>query len=122
MIKYGRTTWYGLGYLLRCTGSLIPRAIPLMVLAGSLAGVFTSGLANDYFYTDPRDFFNDPYSISLIGVVFGYLSVARLNMCYNRYWEGVSHIKSMYSKWSDAFSQAIVLDRIESHGNDLDEP
>eukprot|EP00966_Prymnesium_polylepis_P333672 7389116-Prymnesium_polylepis.2 len=33
---------------------------------------------------DIRNYFGHPYALQLLGLVFGYLSVARLNESYNR--------------------------------------
>ena len=55
----------------------------------------------------------------VFGIVFGFLCVARLNICYSRYWEGVTHVKMMHSKWSDAAAQAVAFDRVKSPDCDL---
>ena len=34
-----------------------------------------------------KEFFGDPYSMQVYGIVFGYLSIARLTVSYQRYWE-----------------------------------
>ena len=34
-----------------------------------------------------KEFFGDPYSMQMYGIVFGYLSIARLTVSYQRYWE-----------------------------------
>ena len=119
MIEYERTNWYGLGYLLRLRGSLLPHCLPAMVLAGSLAGLFASPVLENTFALQTADLFVDKYSMQLFGVVFGYLSVARLNVCYNRYWEGATHVKAMHSKFADAASQIILFDRVDDNSRDV---
>ena len=89
MIDYKRTNWYGLFYLWRLRGSLLPHCLPAMIFAGTLAGVFASSLLEDWTGLETKGLFVDKYSMQLLGVVFGYLAVARLNVSYNRYWEGV---------------------------------
>ena len=37
--------------------------------------------------------------------------VTRINMSYARYWEGVTMVKNMHSKWADACGQIIAFDR-----------
>lgn len=113
MIYYTRTQWYGLGYLTRLRGSLLPHCLPAMVLSGTIAGVFSSRWLDQIIGTPLTEYFADAYAMQLAGLVFGYLCVARLNVSYNRYWEGVSHVKSMHSKWADACSQALTFDRID---------
>ena len=60
-----------------------------------------------------KEFFGDPYSMQMYGIVFGYLSIARMTVSYQRYWEGVTHVKTMHAKWMESFSQVIVFDRID---------
>jgi hypothetical protein len=38
-------------------------------------------------------YLSHPYTFQLVGLVFGYLMVTRINMSYARYWEGVTMIK-----------------------------
>ena len=111
MIHYERTNWYGFSYLLQRSGSLLPRCLPLMMIAGAIAGFFASGIIDEWTGYAVLDVFGHRYSMSLFGLVFGYLSIARLNISYNRYWEGSSNLKQMHSKWFDAFCQAIAFDQ-----------
>jgi predicted membrane chloride channel (bestrophin family) len=66
-----------------------------------------------------KEFFGDPYSMQMYGIVFGYLSIARMTVSYQRYWEGVTHVKTMHAKWMESFSQVIVFDRIDEPHSDL---
>lgn len=119
MIEYERTNWYGLGYLLRLRGSLLPHCLPAMVLAGTVAGLFASPVLEQTFALQTAQLFVDKYSMQLFGVVFGYLAVARLNVCYNRYWEGATHVKAMHSKFADAASQIILFDSVDDSSHDV---
>mmetsp|Transcript_3079 Transcript_3079/g.6601 ORF Transcript_3079/g.6601 Transcript_3079/m.6601 type:complete len:543 (-) Transcript_3079:654-2282(-) len=118
MINYKRTNWYGLAYLLRLRGSLLPHCIPAMIVAGALAGIFTLPAVTSSLGVSSAELFVDKYSMQLFGVVFGYIAVARLNVSYNRYWEGISQIKMMHSKFIDACSQSIAFDRIDQIDED----
>mmetsp|Transcript_36396 Transcript_36396/g.95968 ORF Transcript_36396/g.95968 Transcript_36396/m.95968 type:complete len:163 (-) Transcript_36396:1131-1619(-) len=124
MIYYWRTSWYGFHYFLRSRGSLIPRCLPAIAIAGVISGITASGIIEDHLgvSTVLGDTFAEAYAMQLFGVVFGFLSVTRLNMSYQRYWEGISSIKTMYSKWGDAAVQVITFDSSSSHaigcGND----
>lgn len=118
MIDYERTSWYGLVYLKTLRGSLLPACLPAMIFAGLIGGFFACG-AVDSGGWPIRDFFGHPYAMQLLGLVFGYLSVARLNVSYERYWEGVSQIKIMHSKWSQACSQLLAFDRVTSVDEDV---
>ena len=76
-----------------------------MLLAAIIGGIFASGLV-DRTGIYIRDYFGHPYAMQLVGLVFGYLMIARLNVSYGRYWEGVTNVKTMLSKWADACMQA----------------
>jgi len=117
MIHYERTNWYGVTYFFRLHGSLLPRCLPSMVLAGVLSGLAASGFIEDHTGWNVDGLFGeDDYAMQLFGVVFGFLSVTRLNMSYSRYWEGISMIKQMHSKWADACVQVVAFDRIYANG------
>lgn len=55
--------------------------------------------------------------------VFGYLCIARLTTCYDRYWSGVTNVTDMYNKWLQSAAHAISFDRINDRSSDVsDEP
>ena len=87
MLAYERTEWYGITYLFRMSGSSLPRCLPWVVIAGFLGGFGASGLPDKAGWPI-RDFFGHPYAMQVLGLVFGYLSITRLSVSYNRYWEG----------------------------------
>jgi len=41
----------------------------------------------------------------VLGSLVGFAVVFRMNLAWGRYWEAVSQLHIMYSKWADAFSQ-----------------
>ena len=93
MIDYIRTEWYGLSYLLHMKGVLFPRLLPVMILGGVLAGLVASEEVDVMDWCEDDDgnrLFEHPYAFQLFGLVFGYMSVARLNISINRYFEGVT--------------------------------
>eukprot|EP00397_Hematodinium_sp_SG-2012_P042161 GEMP01046576.1.p1 GENE.GEMP01046576.1~~GEMP01046576.1.p1 ORF type:complete len:410 (+),score=48.02 GEMP01046576.1:119-1348(+) len=45
-----------------------------------------------------------PFSAKVYSIVLGYVVVFRTNMAISRYWEGISNVQIMFSKWLDAFS------------------
>ena len=103
-----------MGYLLILNGSIIPRVLPAAVIGGWIGGITNAGWLDGMFGMDvDKELFEHPYSFQLFGIVFGYLCIARLNISYARYWEGVSQIKIMYSKWADACSQILAFDRLD---------
>lgn len=113
MIRYERTEWYGFFYLFRLAGSTLPRCLPAMLLAAAISAFFSSGVI-DRAGVPIRDFFGHPYAMQVLGLVFGYLSINRLNVSYNRYWEGISHVKVMHSKWMSACVQLLAYDRVST--------
>ena len=61
--------------------------------------------------------------MQLFGVVIGYLSVSRLNISYDRYWEGITEIKTMHSKWACCCGALIQFDQVGNPNPELwDEP
>ena len=113
MINYARTEWYGLGYLFRVRGSAFPRCIPPALIAAAINYVFLTW-PSIFGGSDAGDWLGHPYTFQLVGIVFGYLMVTRINMSYSRYWEGVTMVKQMHSKWADACGQIISFDRSRS--------
>jgi hypothetical protein len=91
-VTYVRTHWYGFSYFCRWYGSLIPRSLPAMAISGAIAGILSAGIFDESFGWTLTTWFEDPFSMQMFGVVFGYLSISRLTTTYNRYWEGVTHV------------------------------
>ena len=120
MINYSRTEWYGLGYFFRWRGSAIPRALGPGLLSSFICWLVR---VDGYDITDAAELgrveLGHPYVFQLLGIVFGYLVVTRINMSYARYWEGVTMIKQMHSKWADACGQIVAFDRAHSTECDL---
>lgn len=110
MINYSRTEWYGVSYLFSLGGSVLPRCMPMVVMAGMTAGLFAA--LDWHFLWDFRKYFGHPYALQLLGLVFGYLSVSRLQVSYNRYWEGCTNVKIMYESWADACLQTLANDAV----------
>ena len=133
MIHYTRTEGYGLAYFLRLRGSLLPRCLPAMCLAVLIAALISSGAMDEVFgfdeykdsnnQVDRSQFFGETYSMEMFGVVFGYLCISRLQVSYDRYWEGVTQVKTMHANWLASCSQVLSFDRIDDDAADnSDEP
>lgn len=125
MIDYKRTSWYGWTYLFQHlspgAGSVLPKTLPPMLIAALLGGFAASpsGPASLTEYDTARQLFGETYGMQVFGIVFGFMCIARLNICYSRYWEGVGHVKMMHSKWSDAAAQAVAFDRVGCHDTEI---
>ena len=116
MIPYERTEWYGFSYLCRTAGSQLPKCLPWVLVAGAEGALFASSLTQHAIGWPIRDLLGQPYAMQVLGLVFGYLSITRLNLCYSRYWEGCSHVKIMHSKWMCAHVQLLSFDRVSTPG------
>jgi predicted membrane chloride channel (bestrophin family) len=110
MIHYDRTSWYGLEYFLMWRGSVFPRCLPITAVSCVVNWAVLQGYIN-FSDKDSDEWLAHPYTFQLVGIVFGYLMVTRISMSYSRYWEGVTMIKNMHSKWADACGQIIAFDR-----------
>ena len=99
MKSYSRTEWYGLNYLLMLTGSVMPRCLPAMIvgclvnLTVSLQWIKLDAEAEEG--EEARSAISHPYTFQLVGLIFGYLTIYRINISYARYWEGVTMVKNM---------------------------
>jgi len=122
MINYTRSSYYGLTYLLRIKGSVVPRS-----LAGTAVACIINWLIFEEIIPLPGTNSEDrssgliahPYTFQVMGLIFGYLSVYRIQVSYLRYWEGVTMVKNMHSKWADACGQVIAFDRSKSSETDV---
>lgn len=52
------------------------------------------------------------YGILALGGLVGFAVVFRMNLAWGRYWEAVTQLHFMYSKWADAFSQIFAFARV----------
>lgn len=122
MKSYKRTEWYGLEYLFHVRGSVIFRCIPAVVVGCLVNWAVLEDhipLLNQVGEDGSgEDLLSHPYTFQLVGIVFGYLTIYRINISYQRYWEGVTMVKNMHSKWADACGQVVSFDR--SHSGELD--
>ena len=91
MIGYTRTEWFGWGYFIQCKGSVLPKCIPYVGIACFVAWAVSSGNADQWFKDNlgwedkVEDYFGHPFSMQLFGLIYGYLSITRMNITYQRY-------------------------------------
>jgi len=122
MINYTRSSYYGLTYLFRIQGSVVPRS-----LMGTAVACIINWMIFEEIIPLPGSSSDDrsngliahPYTFQVMGLIFGYLSVYRIQVSYLRYWEGVTMVKNMHSKWADACGQVIAFDRSKSSETDV---
>ena len=105
MILYPRA-FAGLPLLLTCAGSAIPRA----VIPAVISTAFTVMLC--YLGNHPalESLFAHPYPYTVFANMVGFALVFRTNVAYNRYWEGITHVRTFTSKWGDAAMEVLSFD------------
>lgn len=75
------------------------------VVSGCFLAVFSVLLQwMHYQNTWYSPFLSHHYGMHALGVVVAFTTVFRTNLCWHRYWEAITHLHVMYSKWEDAFS------------------
>merc|ERR1712185_421053 len=99
----------------RVYGSVIPRSIIWGIL-GAVEGVLLKWAANtsDEFrwirhYNEGGVWYH-PYSLHVLGMVLGFSLVMRIQIAYQRFWEGTSMCHLAVAKWGDAAMQVFAFD------------
>ena len=99
----------------RVYGSVLPRAIPWGV-AGALEGALIEWASTRYdffeqFRSDKQGgaWFH-PYAFHVFGMLLGFALVMRIQIAYQRYWEGTTQCHTAAAKWADAVMQTIAFD------------
>ena len=54
--------------------------------------------------------YRHPYPYTVFANIVGFALVFRTNVSYNRYWEGITHLRQMSSKWGDAATEVLSYD------------
>lgn len=115
MIYYNTKTGCGLiGLMFQRTGSVIPRSIPTALYSTVIALLFS--FSDEHMHSwfgvsfRQEDIISHPYALQVFAIVFGYLLVLRTNLAYSRYWESLSSVEQMVSKWNDAIIQIVVFE------------
>lgn len=80
------------------------------ILRGLLIAVCTGILQHLIFIeSDYAPRIPDKFAMHAVGVVVGFAAVFRTNLGWARYWEAVTQLHFMYSKWGDAYSQIFAF-------------
>ena len=109
-------------------GSVIPRCLLPSAIA-AIEGAIAHRRAAQFFalaHTSARpsephhhrrygaEFFQDvwmhPYSLHVFGMVLGFSLVMRIQIAYQRFWEGATQCSQFASKWADAAMQIVCFD------------
>ena len=109
-------------------GSVIPRCLLPSAIA-AIEGAIAHRRAAQFFAlartsarpSEPHhhrrygaEFFQDvwmhPYSLHVFGMVLGFSLVMRIQIAYQRFWEGATQCSQFASKWADAAMQIVCFD------------
>jgi predicted membrane chloride channel (bestrophin family) len=95
MIKYYGGA-YGLQILLRLHGSAVFKSLTPALLSTAIYFI----LWHTYWESD-TDVLGNPYPMGTLMVAFSFLLTFKMSFSYNRYWEAVTAVHQMHSKWLD---------------------
>ena len=96
-------------------GSVIPRSIPYAVF-GAMEGVllkWATRVDPDFTvfkYWQVGGAWYHPYAFHVFGMMLGFALVMRIQIAYQRYWEGSTQCHQASSKWADAVMQVMAFD------------
>ena len=127
MLEYDVNSYCGLTVITQMSGSVFPQAflpaclsilVALLVLlqrgdfddADALAQASTNS-------SEPQvrvfhEFLRHPYPHQISSVMIGFMMVFRVQLSYQRYWEGISEMTDMFTKWYDAAVQVCAFDEL----------
>eukprot|EP00929_Paragymnodinium_shiwhaense_P002151 TRINITY_DN102357_c0_g1_i1.p1 TRINITY_DN102357_c0_g1~~TRINITY_DN102357_c0_g1_i1.p1 ORF type:complete len:611 (-),score=92.54 TRINITY_DN102357_c0_g1_i1:27-1859(-) len=94
--------------ILTCSASVVWRQaslLPGLVLA--LLAVLAQYLIQTEHPWAPKIVHH--YGIHALGGIVSFAVVFRTNLGWQRYWEGITQLHIMYSKWADAYSQVVAF-------------
>jgi len=104
MIYYDPGKWFGFHKLLQTTGGVTIEVMPRCLVSTVLVAIV--------HYSDMVVFPGSPYAHKCFTFGLSFLVIMRTNLSYNRYWEGISQLVAMHSKWTDAALQINAFDRL----------
>mmetsp|Transcript_2320 Transcript_2320/g.5445 ORF Transcript_2320/g.5445 Transcript_2320/m.5445 type:complete len:406 (+) Transcript_2320:23-1240(+) len=100
----------GLGVLTQLSGSVFPRVLPYGLWASALT-ILIHFTAREYFSLETLA---HPYAHQVFAISVGFLLVFRSNLSYQRFWEGLSNVQQMSTKWDDACLQLVAFEEAEN--------
>merc|ERR1719409_32705 len=100
----------GMSQFLRLAGSVFPRSLPVALSAMllSIGCIFVrrgAYGANTWWAAA----IEHPFAAQVFGIVLGFITANRLTLAMSRWWEGMSAVSQMTSKWGDAFLQIMAF-------------
>jgi len=106
MIVYNPEKWAGFHKLIQMRGSATPIVMP-HCLTSTVIVIWVHFAELVYFP-------GSPYAHQIFTFGLSFLVIMRTNLSYSRYWEGISELVAMHSKWTDGVSQIIAFDELAS--------
>jgi len=83
-------------------GSCFPRSSCVAVVPTALSVVLSYAKNEEWKYFPE---IAHPFAAQVFAIVLGFAIVFRTNMALGRYWEGVTNVEQMTSKWCDSYMQ-----------------
>ena len=83
--------------------------IPRCLLPSAIAAI-EGAIAHRYGAEFFQDVWMHPYSLHVFGMVLGFSLVMRIQIAYQRFWEGATQCSQFASKWADAAMQIVCFD------------
>jgi hypothetical protein len=129
MIEYDVHKNFGMSVLIQMSGSVLPQALLPSCLSMVVAALVLIEVYEDPNSSPPpppplgtnsssppievfRQFLRHPYPHQITSVMIGFMMVFRVQLSYNRYWEGIGVLTSMFTKWHDAAVQLVAFDEL----------
>ena len=88
-------------------GSVVPRCLPWAFLGCAFGA---SMKASGWDALDYHNTWHHPYSLHVFGMVLGFTLVMRIQIAYQRYWEGATQCHQASAKWGDGIMQIMAFD------------
>lgn len=95
MINYSGGA-FGFRILLRLHGSAVAKSLTPALLSSVIYALLAQ-----FTNIEEGEIFDHPYPMGALVSAFSFLLVFRANFSYHRYWEALTAIHSMHSKWLD---------------------
>ena len=99
----------GIREILTLYGSVLPRCLGHAGFGALLSGLLK---AYDADIAEYQETFYHPYTLGIFANVLGFSLVMRLQIAYQRLWEGATQCHQASSKWADAVMQVIAFDEV----------
>ena len=97
----------GILSVFRIYGSVLPRCFLWAGCAGTFGGLIEAyGLQ----FAGYQEVWKHPYALHVFGMVLGFSLVMRIQIAYQRYWEGATACHQAASKWADSVMQVFAFD------------